>query len=307
MPRQLRRTTWNWLPTFLEVAETGSVSAASRQLGLTPAAVSRTLRLLEEQLGDPLFNRVGRSLALNTAGAALRDAVRRAVAQVDEGLLQTLGDPFVGALRVASIGVLTGHFVVPCLTRLKGEHPALVPEHLNLGTAEANALLARGQLHVAFYYEDVTAEHILVERLGQTTTSVYCGAAHPLFARAEVSRADILAQPFSVPQIGDTGRVMDGWPPDVPRAVGMRITMLHSNLEVALSGLMLTVLPDVTAAPHVAAGELRRLCFSGLPPIDVFAARHQSATERGAVASLVRAVGERLDQVNRELEALRSG
>ena len=305
MLRRLRRTTWNWLPTFLEVAETGSVSAAGRQLGLTPAAVSRTLRLLEDELGEPLFNRVGRSLALNTAGAALRDAVRAAVARVDEGLRETLGDPFVGALRVASIGVLTQHFVVPCLTALKAEHPDLVPEHLNLGTADANALLARGQLHVAFYYEDVTAEHVVVERLGQTTASVYCGRGHALYGQRSVSRADILAQPFSVPQIGDSGRVMDGWPSDVPRAVGMRITMLHSNLDVALSGVMLTVLPDVTAAPHVATKALRRLPFRGLPPIDVFAARHQSASERGAVASLVRAVGDRLKATNRELRKLR--
>jgi hypothetical protein len=83
-----------------------------------------------------------------------------------------------------------------------------------------------------------------------------------------------------VPRIGDTGRVQDGWPSDVPRKIGMRITMLRSNLLVALSGRLVTVLPDVTAATHEATGELRRLPVLELAPIEIFAARHAAALGR---------------------------
>lgn len=301
MIRTLRRNTWNWLPAFLEVAETGSVVQASRNLNLTPAAVSRTVRLLEDELGEQLFNRVGRSLALNTRGAALRDAVRTAIGSVDLGLSETLGDPFAGPLRVASLGVLTEHFVVPCLIELKREYAKLLPEHLNLQTSDANAGLVRGELEVAFYYEQMTVDQLVVERLGQTSMSVYCGKGHPLFRKKRVTRADIQAHPFSVPQIGDSGRVMDGWPTETARTVGMRITLLQSNLAVCRSGLLLTVLPDVTAAPFVKSRELRRLPFGDLPSIEVFAARHQSAPERGRVRRLIEAVEARLRQVNKEL------
>lgn len=276
----LRRNLWNWLPTFAEVAETGSVVAAARRLSLTPAAVSRTLRLLEDALGTPVFNRVGRGLVLNAAGAALRDAVRAATRDIDAGLSESLGDPFQGPLRVSSLGVLTDHFVVPALIHLKGEHPALLPEHAVLGPAEAATLLVRGLLDVAFWYEDVTTEEIVVERLGQIGASIYCGRGHPLFATKKPSLADVLAHPFSVPRIGDTGRVQDGWPSDVPRKIGMRITMLRSNLQVARSGRLVTVLPDVTAAPHEASGELRRLPVLELAPIEIFAARHAAALGR---------------------------
>jgi hypothetical protein len=54
------------------------------------------------------------------------------------------------------------------------------------------------------------------------------------------------------------------------------------------------VLPDVTAAPHVARRELRRLDAIRPPGIDVFAARHESATERGVARTLTRAVAARL-------------
>lgn len=296
MVHNLRRSAWNWLPAFFEVAETGSIAAASRQLSLTPAAISRTIRLLEDELGEPLFNRVGRQLALNQRGAALRDALRGAVAAVDAGIAASLGDPFAGPLRVASIGVLTDQFVVPALIELKSEHAQLIPEHQNLGPADANSLLARGQLHVAFYYEELTSEHVVVERIGQLSASVYCGKGHPLFGKRRITRAEVLTYPFSVPQIGDSGRVMDGWPPDIERQVGMRITMLRSNLDVSLSGCLLTVLPDVTAAPHRKKGTLRRLPFDEVPGIEVFCARHKSSAGAGAaqeLVSLIRAAVER--------------
>jgi DNA-binding transcriptional LysR family regulator len=280
MLTNLRRNLWNWLPTFAEVAETGSVVAAARRLALTPAAVSRTLRLLEDALGTPVFNRVGRGLVLNASGAALRDAVRAATRDIDAGLSESLGDPFQGPLRVSSLGVLTDHFVVPALIDLKAKHADLQPEHAVLGPAEAATLLVRGLLDVAFWYEDVTAEEIVVERLGHITASIYCGRGHPLFTARRPTLADVLTHPFSVPRIGDTGRVQDGWPSDVPRKIGMRITMLRSNLLVALSGALVTVLPDVTAAPHEAAGELRRLPVLELPPIEIFAARHAGGLGR---------------------------
>ncbi len=289
----LRRNLWNWLPAFLEIAEAGSVVAAARRLGLTPAAVSRTLGLLEDTLGAPVFNRVGKTLVLNAAGAALRDAVREATRTVDVGLSETVGDPFLGPLRVASLGVLTD-LVLPAMLELKRTHRELVPEHLNVGASEANNLLVRGRLEVAFYYEEVTAEDVVIEHLGQLGTSIYCGRSHPLFAQRKVTRADVLAESFSVPRVGESGRVRDGWPADVPRKVGMRIELLRSNLVVSLSGTLLTVLPDVTAAPHVAAGELRRLSVLSLPPIEVFVARHQTTMGRRPAELLIDAVRRQL-------------
>ena len=289
----LRRNLWNWLPAFLEIAEAGSVVGAARRLALTPAAVSRTLGLLEDALGAPLFNRVGKTLVLNAAGVALREAVREATRTVDRGLSETLGDPFLAPLRIASLGVLTD-LVLPAMLELKRVHPAVVPEHFNIGPADANNLLVRGKLEVAFYYEEVTAEDVIVERLGQLGASVYCGRSHPLFARRKVTRQDVLAEPFSVPRVGESGRVRDGWPTEVPRKIGMRIELLRSNLVVSLSGTLLTVLPDVTAAPHVAVGELRRLPAIELPPIDVFVARHQATLGRRPAEQVIEAVNRQI-------------
>jgi DNA-binding transcriptional LysR family regulator len=301
---RLRRTAWNWLPAFVEVADAGSVAGAASRLALTPAAVSRTLGLLEDALGEPVFNRVGRRLVLNPAGAALRDAVRAAIGEVEGGIERMAGDALGGPLRVSSIGVLTEHFVVPALIDVKRAHPEIIPEHHNLRTVEANAKLARGELEVAFYYEGVPADGVVIERLGETPMAVYCGKGHPLFGLPRVTRADVLAHPFSVPGQGDVGRTMDGWPTELSRQVGMRITMLRSNLEVCRSGLLLTVLPDVTAAPGVAAGELRRLACVPLPPIEIFAAE-AAGGRRDRAAAVIDRVRGRLETSRRRGRAKR--
>jgi DNA-binding transcriptional LysR family regulator len=186
--------------------------------------------------------------------------------------------------------------VIPALVALKRAHGELTPQHPNHGPPEAATLLVRGLLDVAFWYEDITAEEVVVERVGHLGASIYCGRGHPLFSARRPALADVLEHAFSVPRIGDSGRVQDGWPPDVPRKIGMRITMLRSNLMVALSGALLTVLPDVTAAPHVAAGELRALPVVPLSPIEVFAARHAGGLGRLPSQLLV-------DEVSRALGA----
>ena len=304
---ELREETWNWLPAFLQVAESGSIVAAARQLDLTPAAVSRTVRLLEDRLGQPLFTRVGRSVALNARGEALRDAVRDAVGSVDRGLLRTRANPFARPLRVASLGVLSEHFVVDALLDLKRDHPELTPEHQNLRTAEANQALAQGALDVAFYYEALSAEPLRIERLGQTTTSVYCGCSHPLFRARRVTRKQLLSHPFSVPQLGDSGRILDGWPSELQREVGMRISLLRSNLKVCLSGALLTVLPDITALDALREGRLRRFAVDELHPIEVFTAQHEADVEQAPTHALVERVRQRLNDAQREIRAVHRG
>jgi DNA-binding transcriptional LysR family regulator len=303
---QLVRDVWNWLPTFRAIAQTEHLPSAAEQLYVSTSAVSRTLKLLEDHIGHELFNRVGRSLVLNTMGERLLRAVQDAMRDVELGLEEVMGDPFEGRVSVSAIGVLSNQIIVPALLRLKQQHPGLRPVLENLRTIEANDLLVRGQIDVAFYYETVEHPALRLEHLGETTSSIYCGQGHPLFEKAgEVGLEEVLEHPFSVPMIGDSGQPMDGWPIDVDRDVGMQITLLRSNLAVCLSGQMITVLPDVTAFPYWKEGRLRRLPSPELSPIHVWAGRRREGHQRSSAAALVEAVRDTVEEVNKALEPLR--
>ena len=67
---------WNQARAFLATAETGSLSAAARQLGQTQPTLGRQIAALEDRLGVQLFDRVGRGLVLTQAGRELMVHVR---------------------------------------------------------------------------------------------------------------------------------------------------------------------------------------------------------------------------------------
>jgi DNA-binding transcriptional LysR family regulator len=295
------RDVWNWLPTFRAVAETEHLPSAAERLHVTPAAISRTIGLLEDRLGCSLFNRSGRGLVLNQNGKKLLEAVRDAMADVEHGVRAVTEDPFSGPLRVSSLGVLTNHFVLPAMLELGREHPGLEPSLQNMRTREAADALMRGTLDVAFVYEQMTFEGLNVRRLGESSASVYCGQGHPLFEAEDLELDELLDHPFSVPAIGDTGVVMDGWPSDYPRKIGMRITLLTSNLEVCKSGRFVTVLPDVTALPHVEAGRLRRFDFDVVPSVAIYATWRATEDEHGSAQKAIEAVQARVERVSEEL------
>lgn len=283
---RLRDQVWAWLPAFHAVAELGTTVKAGAHLGLTAAAVSRSVRLLEDRVGQPLFHRVGRSLRLNEAGARLREATRVAVRAVTDGLRAIDPAALARPLRVASLGLLTEHFVVPALIDLEDD-ARVVAEHLNLRPVDGLAALRRQEVDACFYYEELAAEGLRVEDLGTTLKAVYCGRTHPLFAKKRVTRAEVCAQRFSVPQVGDSGRPMDGWPARYERRVGMRVTLLRSNLQVVLAGRFVAVLPEVVAAPYLASGDLRRLGQPPLDPIRLFVATRPEDADRADLRAVI--------------------
>ena len=283
---------WPYLPAFRAVAETEHLPTAAKALHVVPSALSRSVRLLEEAVGELLFARQGRRLVLNAQGRALLDAVRESSRTIERGLLRSEEQDFEGELRVGTIGVLTNHVVLPVLLELVAERPKIVPVMRASGARESNHRLAIGALDLAFYYDATPMDGVWCERLGALGASVYCGRKHPLYAAKRVTQKMLLEHPFSVPQIGDRNVPMDGWPVHLDRKVGMRIELLLTNLDVALSGQFVCVLPDVVAAPHLKTKRLRRFAFDLVPPIEVFGACREGDQDRELLARVLRSVRE---------------
>ena len=72
------------LKTFITIIDTGSMSAAAKQLHLTQPALSRAIKSLEQEVGAEIFARQGKGLLLNGAGRALEPEARRLLASSDQ-------------------------------------------------------------------------------------------------------------------------------------------------------------------------------------------------------------------------------
>lgn len=103
----------NALRAFDAAARTLSVSRAAEQLHVTHGAVSRQLRLLEEQLGVTLFRREGRGLVLTAQGEQLRATTAQVFAQLAQTCEQLRRQGSGGAAGAGLLRQLSGPLVHP--------------------------------------------------------------------------------------------------------------------------------------------------------------------------------------------------
>jgi DNA-binding transcriptional LysR family regulator len=110
---------------FVAVGEDGSFAAASRRLDLSPAAVTRAIAGLEEQLGVKLLLRTTRNVRLTEAGRRYLDDVRNILASIAEANETAAGVNSApkGNLSVTASVLFGRFFVMPCIISFLKEYP----------------------------------------------------------------------------------------------------------------------------------------------------------------------------------------
>lgn len=118
---------WSSLQLFLVLAEAGSLGRAVNLLGQSQPTLSRQLALLEERLGQTLFERHARGLRLTSAGEHLLPAARRMreAAQEFALALATREQNLAGTVRLTASEVFCAHFLLPVLKELRERHPEI--------------------------------------------------------------------------------------------------------------------------------------------------------------------------------------
>ena len=120
----------SYLDAFICAADEGSFSAAARRMGLTPAAVSKSVGQLEARLGVRLFQRSTRSLALTSEGERLYGQVRLPWAEIGDALTdlrQGAGKP-AGTLKVSLAYTVGREYFVPMMNEFVRRYPDVVPD-----------------------------------------------------------------------------------------------------------------------------------------------------------------------------------
>jgi DNA-binding transcriptional LysR family regulator len=121
------------LRLFVRISELGAISAAARDLSLSPASASARLVKLEETVGSRLFNRTTRSVSLTTDGEAFLPYARQVIETLEAGLGAVTGQGAQarGLLRMTMPGSFGRMHVIPALAEFHARHP-LVSLHLRL-------------------------------------------------------------------------------------------------------------------------------------------------------------------------------
>ena len=117
------------LRLFVEIARAGSFSKGARAMRLSQPTASRTIAMLEEQLGATLFTRSTRALTLTEAGSTYLTRVQPILASLAEAADAVRGsDDLRGTLRVAVTSIFASRAIVPRLGTFIARHPNLQVE-----------------------------------------------------------------------------------------------------------------------------------------------------------------------------------
>jgi len=152
------------LKVLVHTARGGSLTAAARALGITPAAASATLKRLEAQLGTRLVERSTRALRLTPQGQILLDYAVRAFELLGEGESQVDADraTLVGTVRVAGPSDLTRSVLLPLFDEFLAAHPGL---QLRLSVADRVLDVLKDEVDVAIRYGALADSRLVARTL----------------------------------------------------------------------------------------------------------------------------------------------
>lgn len=248
----------NALRAFEAVARLRSVTAAATELHVTHGAVSRQLRLLDEALGRPLFERLGRGLALTEAGAQLHEGTSLAFGQLRESWAALRQRAASGAFVLGCSSSLLARWVIPRLDRLGRDLPAL-PLHLSVQESVPTAdfdqvdgmLLLAAPPWQAHWQVEILAD----EKTGPVVSPNYSGWARLRGKPAECLLDEPLLHTASRPQAWPEW--FDGMGLTAARAEpGPGFPHLYHLLEAAIAGLGVAIAPSPLVADDLSSGRL---------------------------------------------------
>ncbi|MBD3664749.1 LysR family transcriptional regulator [Sulfitobacter aestuariivivens] len=206
MINALSRLDWNHLRSFLATAETASLSAAARTLGLTQPTLSRQVAALEADLSVMLFERTGRRLILTDAGQELLTHVRKMGEAAEKTALVADGQrsDITGQVRITASDITSA-------VRM----PAITERILSLAPQLSIELVATNDISDLMRREaDIAIRHVrpdqpdLVARLVREASGHFY-AAKSLLARVGHPRTKADLARMDWVSFGDTGRMID--------------------------------------------------------------------------------------------------
>jgi DNA-binding transcriptional LysR family regulator len=243
------------------VAEKGSFTAAARLLHVSQSAVSRQVLLLEDEIGEPLFLRLGRKVRLTTAGQAMLDLSRRVLADVHEttASLRDQQESPAGTLHLGGGMTVCLHVFPALLKEFRRRQPRI---DVKLTTGPTSQLLERlrsGALDVGLLTLPVEGADLTQSPVMREELLLVMHRTHKLARKRRVAPADLVKQSWVLFERGSsTRRVIDEM--FERHAIRPKIVMETENVEIlkalTMIGLGLTILPYQALAREARAGAL---------------------------------------------------
>lgn len=252
------------LEVFMAVAEEKSFSRAGHRLGRTQPAISSAIKLLEVELGEPLFDRMRKTVRLTGAGELLTDYAKRLLRLREEATIA------VGELRGLSRGKLrlganetTCLYVLPeVLASFRQAYPHVQVDIHRAITRSITERILEGTLDFGIVTLPIKHARLETLTIHSDEMALIVSPAHALASKRSVKMSDLENEPFILHKIGTTTRERlvkhfnDG---GVKLKVTMELASIETIKRFVAIGMGISIVPRLCIAREVKDGSLQAL------------------------------------------------
>jgi DNA-binding transcriptional LysR family regulator len=244
----------------VEVARLRSFSRAAETLGLTQPAVSAQVRLIEEEVGCRLFDRLGRSVYLTQPGALLLDYAKRML-ELRRQAVEAVSDLRRPSARL-TIGATESiclYLLPAVLKQYQAQHPGVAISIFRHNTDRVVRKLLEGVLDVGFISLPTEHPDLQIERVMRDRWVAALPWSHPLAARDSLTLEELIDSPFILPEMGHTRQELDRML--LPYRKRLKVAFEASGVELikrlVASGMGVTIIGEGYAQTEAAVGKLK--------------------------------------------------
>lgn len=181
---------------FLRVAERQNFTRAAEELSISQSALSRSIQKLEEELGQPVFERKTRSVALTEAGVLLQSRAQQVLTLIEDTKAEISDDGESGQIRLGAIPTIAPYFLPDLLRNFSTDFPKAMIVVQEDTTDNLLKRCSQGEIDLAILALPVPARYLEVEELFKEELLLVLPPEHPLVDKPQVRLADIKPFPF---------------------------------------------------------------------------------------------------------------
>jgi LysR family cyn operon transcriptional activator len=255
---------------FVALADCLSFTRAAERVHVTQSTLSHQIRQLEEEIGQPLFERIGRRVVTTEAGALLLGFATRALREVDDGIamLQPGAGGLTGQVRVGATHTFNIALIPECVALFLDRHPTVQVRVEELAADAIGERLAAGALDLGIAYRPAAPSALRFEPLFHEEMVLVVSERHPFGSRKRIRMVELHQQPLVLlPSYFATRTLLD----ECFRSCGAEpVVVAEMSTILPMLGLVLRMpvgaIAAVNAVPPAMAG-LRMVPIESPTPI----------------------------------------
>jgi LysR family cyn operon transcriptional activator len=181
---------------FVALAGSLNFTRAAERVHVTQSTLSHQIRQLEDEVGKPLFDRVGKKVVLTEAGEGFLGYALRALKELDQGLgqLKDSGAELAGTVRVGATHTFNLGFIPACAAMFMTRHPTVQMTVYELSADAIDAGIRAGELDLGIAYRPEGTSELGFEPLYNEEMVLAVGDSHPFVRRKRVRMVELHRQ-----------------------------------------------------------------------------------------------------------------